>query len=770
MKLMDQISTFYRSADGGQRLAVAAILLVLGGMSLLMPVLIGQILSEARKPAEYYQAMQQYIDARANIRRVFATVLEAESAQRGFLLTGRQEFLDRYEQATRELPDRLHGLELGVSSTPLAPVVRRLAGLVPVTTDELGRAITAYRQGGQAAAAEIVAEGRATGYVDEIRAIIDETLLLEHSNIERLAAEIEKQAANSQSVILMLFGGVILTILVAGAAGLVYFVYRRRTERDLMDAWQTAEAAQQAAEQASRAKTEFLTTMSHEIRTPLHSVIGSAEILLEDDGLNLEQREYLERIQVSGTALLNLVNDVLDLAKIEAGEVEISPEPFALETLIDHSVSIVRTTALKKGLQLTVLLDHRLPLTLLGDEARLRQVLLNLLGNAVKFTDQGQVTLQVEHRGAAEAGETLRFSVIDTGPGILASKRGRLFRRFSQISRAAERSGGTGLGLAISKQLVELMGGEMGFESEEGRGSTFWFSVALPQVEADVSPHPALEHVTHDLSARLLVVDDLDQNRDLARRMLEGAGYTVDLAVDGAEAVAAVQATRYELVLMDIQMDGMDGITATKTIRGLDHPAKDVPIIAMTANVLAHDVKSFKAAGMNDHLGKPFKRKQLVDKVRHWLHTESAGYRLGAQGATSEQGPDLAFDEHAIEELCATMDRQWISRGLSELTDQLELTFKDFSAEAADRDVLARQAHMLISRAGLLGFSELARLCSVLEQTCRRGQALGPAWSKARTAALQAQAVVSQLRQRLSIHTPDNDHPAVAPLGRAVTG
>src|SRR5207244_456304 len=143
----------------------------------------------------------------------------------------------------------------------------------------------------------------------------------------------------------MLFAGVILTILVAGAAGLVYFVHRRRTERDLMDAWQTAEAAQQVAEQASRAKTEFLTTMSHEIRTPLHSVIGSAEILLEDDGLNLEQREYLERIQVSGTALLNLVNDVLDLAKIEAGEVEISPEAFPLETLIDHSVSIVRTTA-----------------------------------------------------------------------------------------------------------------------------------------------------------------------------------------------------------------------------------------------------------------------------------------------------------------------------------------------------------------------------------------------------------------------------------------
>jgi len=744
---------FHRSATRSQPLAVMAILLVVGGICLLVPMLVRQFLAEGQKQAEYYDALQQSIETRTKIWRLFEAVQDAVAAQRGFLLTGRQEFLGQYEQATRELPGSLQALEVRVSHTSLEPLARRLVELIPATVNELARAITTYQQSGPAAAAEIVAEGRGKEYMAEIRGAIDETLSIESRNVERLSAEVREKAASSQSVILKLFGGIILAVLVAGAAGLVYFAHRRRTEQDLRDAWQTAEAAQQEAEAANRAKSEFLTTMSHEIRTPLHSVIGSAEILLENDEIKLEQREYVERIQVSGTALLNLVNDVLDLAKIEAGEVEISAEPFSLETLIDNSVSIVRTPALKKGLKLIVQLDHRIPLTLLGDEARLRQVLLNLLGNAVKFTDHGQVTLQVEHRGSTQAGEMLRFLVTDTGPGIPTSKRERLFRRFSQISQSAARSGGTGLGLAISKQLVELMGGEMGFESEEGCGSTFWFLVTLPQAEADVSPQLSPEHVGLKLSGRLLVVDDLDQNRDLARKMLEPAGYTVDVASNGAEAVAAVQATRYELVLMDIQMDSMDGVAATKAIRGLNHPAKDVPIVAMTANVLAHDVKSFKAAGMNDHLGKPFKRKQLLDKVRHWLNTDSSGHRLAVQSATSKESPDPAFDKEALEELCSTMGREWVSRSLSELTDHLELAFKDLSPAARDRDVLARQAHLLVARAGFLGFSELAQLCSALEQACKRGEGLEPAWSKVRLAALEVQGIAAQLVQRLSVHT-----------------
>jgi HPt (histidine-containing phosphotransfer) domain-containing protein len=200
----------------------------------------------------------------------------------------------------------------------------------------------------------------------------------------------------------------------------------------------------------------------------------------------------------------------------------------------------------------------------------------------------------------------------------------------------------------------------------------------------------------------------------------------------------------------------MDGITATTAIRSLDHPAKDVPIVAMTANVFADDVKSFKAAGMNDHLGKPFKRKQLLEKVRRWLRSNPAANRLGAQSANSEKDPGAALDEKEIENLCLTMGRQWVIRGLFELKDQLKLTFEDVGVEPVDRDVLARQAHSLVARAGILGFSELARLCGAFEQACKRGKALGPPLSKARTAALQAQATIPQLLRSLNVHIPEN--------------
>jgi signal transduction histidine kinase/CheY-like chemotaxis protein/HPt (histidine-containing phosphotransfer) domain-containing protein len=777
MKFKNQIAVLGRSSGGWHAFPIKESLVALGGIVLLMTMFVVQILSEGQRLTDYYTAMERSLESPARIWRVSVALQDAEIGQRGFLLTGRPEFLGRYERATRELSDSLRALEAVAGRPSLRPPLQRLVELVPAAVTELGRAITTYQQSGPAAATEIIAEGRGTGEVGEIRATIDEMLAIENRDMEALSVQIRAEAASSQAVLFILFGGILLAVLVSRVIGLAHIAAHKKTEADSREARQIAEAAQQGAEQANRAKSEFLTTMSHEIRTPLHAVIGTAEILLENGGLNLEQRQYLERIQVSGTALTNLVNDVLDLAKIEAGQVAMAPEPFSLETLIDNAVSIVRTTAQTKDLKLMVLLDHSFPPMLLGDESRLRQVLLNLLGNAVKFTDHGQVTLRVEHRGSTEAGEALRFSVTDTGPGIPKSEYERLFRRFSQISRSsgrsrgtgmrdglvrleerrsAGRSRGTGLGLTISKQLVALMGGEMGFESEEGRGSTFWFSVTLPQVEADIPVQPSVEHRDHQLCGPILVVDDLDQNRDLARKTLEAAGYAVDVASDGAQAVAAVQATRYELVLMDIQMDGMDGITATKAIRNLDHPAKDVPIVAMTANVFADDVKSFKAAGMNDHLGKPFKRKQLLEKVRRWLRSNPAANRLGAQSANFEKDPGAALDEKEIENLCLTMGRQWVIRGLFELKDQLKLTFEDVGVEPVDRDVLARQAHSLVARAGILGFSELARLCGVFEQACKRGKALGPPLSKARTAALQAQATIPQLLRTLNVHSPEN--------------
>jgi signal transduction histidine kinase/CheY-like chemotaxis protein/HPt (histidine-containing phosphotransfer) domain-containing protein len=735
----------------GHLLPIRASLAALVAIIVLVSMFVAQIHSEGQRMTGYYTAVEQALAVRAQIGRLSGALHDSVNGQRGFLLTGGQEELSRYEQTTQELSGSLQALVAVAGRPSLRPPLERLAELVPATIMELGRAITAYQQSGQAAAAEIVTGGISIAIVRQTHAALDEMRAIESKTMETLSAQVAARVANSQAVLLVLFGGILFAMFVSTVIGLTHISAHHETEENLRKALLSADAAHQEAEQANRAKTEFLTTMSHEIRTPLHAVIGTAELVLENGGLNFRQHEYLERIQTSGIALLNLVDDVLDLKKIEAGEVEMTSEPFSLKILIDNALSIVRTSARAKHLELSVLLDHSLPRTLLGDEPRLRQVLLNLLGNAVKFTDHGQVTLRVEHQGATKAGEALRFSVTDTGPGIPKSKYERLFKRFSQINPTAGRGPGTGLGLTISKRLVELMGGRIGFESKTGRGSTFWFGLTMPQVEGEIAAQPGLERLDHELSGPILVVDDLEQNGDLARKTLEAAGYTVDVASDGAQAVAAVQAKPYKLVLMDIQMEGMDGVTATTAIRSLDHPAKDVPIVAMTANVFADDVKSFKAAGMNDHLGKPFKRKQLLEKVRHWLRSRPANSENGAEAAL--KGPKAALDENEIESLCQTMGPQWVSRGLCELKDQLEITFEDTGGEPVDRVVLARQAHTLVARAGMLGFSELAQLCGGLEQACKQGGPLGPLLSKTQAARLQAQAAIPRLQLTLKVHS-----------------
>ncbi|TNC11440.1 response regulator [Methylobacterium terricola] len=386
-----------------------------------------------------------------------------------------------------------------------------------------------------------------------------------------------------------------------------------------------AEAAQAQAEAASAAKTEFLATMSHEIRTPLNGVIGYADLLAREGGLPAEQRRSAERIQEAGQALLTVVNDILDFSKIEAGQIDLDPQPFAPAALADNAVSIVRTAADGKGLAVAVRLEAGIAPRLVGDVDRLRQVLLNLLVNAIKFTPAGSVTVSLASVPLADGRHALRVAVRDTGIGIPADRLGRLFQRFSQVDGSIQRRfGGTGLGLAISRRLVETMGGEIGVESRSGEGSTFWFAVPLAEAAAEATAREGGTAAPLARPARILLVEDSPINQEIARAILERRGHRVTVVGDGAEAISAVQAGGHDLVLMDVQMPGMDGLTATRHIRELGPPLGRLPIVALTANVLPQQVAQFRAAGMDDHLGKPFRPEELLATVERWSAARAA--------------------------------------------------------------------------------------------------------------------------------------------------
>ncbi|WP_028100397.1 hybrid sensor histidine kinase/response regulator [Pseudoduganella violaceinigra] len=493
--------------------------------------------------------------------------------------------------------------------------------------------------------------------------------------------------------------------------------------------------AKQRAEEATRQKSEFLANMSHEMRTPLAGVIGMLGFALRDAGLAERTREQIERGQGNAQSLLGIINDLLDFSKIEAGKLKIESIDFALASMVENVVSLFAEQTMSNMVGFEVDFSEDLPEFVVGDPTRLRQVLVNLVGNAFKFTERGKVSLRVENTGSGPDGHHIRFTVEDTGIGIPPDALPRLFQKFEQgDTTTTRRYGGTGLGLAISSQLVELMGGRIEVVSAPGAGSSFSFTVPLPDgVAPPLAPHVPREPHSHQL--RVLCAEDFPTNQIIIRMMLEDLGHKVDIAGNGVLALAACAQQRYDLILMDGRMPEMDGATATRLIRSggpREAPVLDphLMIVALTANASDEDRSRYLAAGMDDFLTKPIDEGALHMQLERAIERQLArGIKLPPMRAKAETRPSLA----ELDLMFGVGDQQPESMTV-QASQALKLRLRDaFIADlperlremdqalaAADADAAGRLFHGFKGSAAYLDEAELHALCGELERAADR--------------------------------------------------